>query len=208
VVPAPEEAKRLSIERAMIPADAFTVPDIIAHSTKIERYVAIRTQLADALCKAKVVSEKREWYPVSSIKKEYGPAVIWPDMLVNIGDRPEDIALIADARRISRPDLIIECIEQEDWYQQEGLDRIRLHHNVFKPVIGTYVVSRWPVPEEAYKELEPVSAQVKEPTPVEEPEKQAEGIRILTVGLDQSRLEPIIAALKPVEVNTGGPVGQ
>lgn len=206
-VPAPQESKRLSFDHTR--EEQFTIPDLIAHSTKIERYVAIRTQLADALCKAKVVSEKREWYPVSSIKKEYGPVVIWPDMLVNIGDRPEDIALIADTGRISRPDMIIECMEQKDWFKKEGLEKVKLHHDILKPKLGTFVASRELVPNQAYQELMPkqVSGDAileavnkepeelvleEEPVPEEKPKKQRAGINILVVGFDQSKLVPII----------------
>jgi hypothetical protein len=236
-VPEVEEAESLSFIHGEVAS--LVVPDFIARSTKIGKYVAFRTEPTFASWTAKFVSDKREWYNVSSLRKEFGSEDLWPDLVINVDDKPEDIALIADFKRILRPDLIIEYRVQKNWYQREGMKKIRHHHDILKPKMGTYIVSREPVPEQAYRELEvtpedaasetapasrepapeqvagkpaleeaskePSSGQEQELALLEEPKKQAVDIHILTVGFDQTRLEPIIAALNPVEENSGEP---
>jgi len=209
-VPEAEESKHLSFAHEA--EAAFIVPDFIVHSAKVNRYVAIGTELGKAIFAANNASYKREWYSLSSIGKEYGPVFKWPDLVIYIADEPEDINLVADAKRICRPDLIIECMEQKGWPEKEGLEKVRLHHDILKPRLGTYIVSREPVPEEVYKELvlrqvseeapqEPVPQQEQPPAseqealPVDEPEKRGEDIHILTVGFDPSQLAPIISIL-------------
>lgn len=59
-VPPPQEARNLSFEHERF--YSFIVPDFIIHSTKINQYVAIRTELGKAVSTAQNVSEKREWY--------------------------------------------------------------------------------------------------------------------------------------------------
>ncbi|MEE9583700.1 MAG: hypothetical protein V3W01_03460, partial [Dehalococcoidales bacterium] len=94
------------------------------------------------------------------------------------------------------------CMEQVDWYQKGGLDRVRQNYDFLKPRLGSYVVSRVPVPEEAWRDLMPEPAasgpvpEQKTP-PEEEPKEQPLDIHILTVGYDQSQLAPIIDALLP-----------
>jgi hypothetical protein len=59
------------------------------------------------------------------------------------------------------------------WYQKGELEKTRFYNDKLKPVLGSYIISRNPVPEL-------------------KPEEQEEGINILTVGFDQSRLEAVI----------------
>ena len=128
-----------------------------------------------------MVSDNREWYDRSSLTKDYGETVKWPDFMVYASDELGDLALVTDYKKVCRPDIIIEYMEQKDWYQAGELERVRLNHAMLKPKMGTYVVSLESAPEA-------VSA---------EPEEQESGIHILTVGYDQSQLAPIIDALLP-----------
>lgn len=198
-VPPPEESKRLSLEHQL--SLIFTVPDFIVHSVKMGGYLAVRSEFRQAMWTASNASEQREWYPLGSI------GALAPSLtLIYVAGNPEEISLVADADRICRPDLIIECREQKDWFEKEGLEKIKLHHDSLKPTLGTYIVSREPVPEQAYKELvpeqvskEPASEQEQKPTREQEPENQGADIHILTVGFDQSKLEPIVSALMQPE---------
>jgi hypothetical protein len=198
----PEESRHLRFGFGQKGIPRFVVPDFIVHSAKIDSYVAVGSALGRAYWGAANASKKREWYPLKAVKKEiYGPAGLKPDLLIYIDDRPQDVALIADADKICRPDLTIECREQKDWYEKQGLDEIKLHYDSLKPKLGTYVVSRELVSEQAYKELMPeevskgsASEQEQKPTQEQEPEKQGAKIYILTVGFDQSKLAPIVDA--------------
>jgi hypothetical protein len=198
----------------------FIVPDFIVHSAKLNRYVSIRTDIAEASWTAKLASDKREWYELRSLMKQYIVIAHWPDLVIYIDDQPEDLALVADFGRFCRPDMIVECMEQADWYQQGGLDRVKRNHDFLKPKLGSYIVSRLPVPEEAFKELmpEPVAREpaVEGATPIEpepekvsgEPEKQPLDIHIITAGYNQSQLAPIIETLLPSEETTEEPENQ
>ena len=212
--PAPEESKRLIFKHESAPVQ-FIAPDFIVHSTKVDQYYAIKLGLGKALAVAFDTSERREWYSLDSIAA-MGSGLTF----VYVDKNPEEISLVADRERICRPDLIIECREQKDWYEKEGLEKVKLNHDSLKPTLGTYIISMMPVPEKAYKELmpeqapdeptpevasmehtpeqvsrEPMVEQEQKPAQEQELEKQEVGIHILTVGFDQSKLEPVISAL-------------
>ena len=212
-VPPLKESKRLSFEHE--PYSILTVPDFIVHSARVNKYVAIRSEFREAMWTASDASENREWYPLDSITTLELEDLI----LIYIAETPEEISLVADKERICRPDLIIECRGQNEWYEKEGLEEVKLHHGSLKPKLGTYVVSREPVPEQAYEELMPkhVSKESKktsegltpevaltehtleqvseEPMPELKPEEQQKIINIFTVGFDKSKLEPIVSRL-------------
>jgi hypothetical protein len=197
--PDPEETEILSLRRDL-GEDAFIISDLIVRSTKLNRYVSIGADLTDATWTAKAVSGKREWHRLRELGKDLVPIKNWPDLVIYIDDQPEDIALVADFSRFCRPDIIVECMEQVDWYQKGDLDKVRQNYDFFKPRLGSYIVSRLPVPEEALRDLIPEPVAIKpapeQTTPLEEePKEQPLDIHILTVGYDQSQLAPILDAL-------------
>lgn len=163
----PQESKSISFDQELI----LTVPDFIVHSAKINRYVSARSELRPAMLRAANASEQRKWYPLDSVVA-LGPGLT----LVYMADSPEEVSLVADKERICRPELIVECRGQEGWYEKEDLEKVRPHHDSLKPILGSYIVSLEPVPNQ-------------------EPEKQEVGIHILTAGFDQSKLEPIVSVL-------------
>lgn len=173
LAPSPEESKCLSFEHQ--PSPTFTVPDFIVHSTEMNRYVAFRAELVMPISAAFNASEKREWYPLDSILA-LDPCIT----LIYIDNKPEDISLVADKDRICRPDLIIKCMVKKDWYQKEGLEKVKLHHDTLKPKMGTYIISQ----ETALEQ---------------ELEKPGEDIYILTVGFDSSKLASVISTLMSKE---------
>ena len=172
LVPPPNESKHLSFKHEQ--SSTLTVPDFIVHSAKINRYFALRSEFrAAAVWTASNASEHREWYPLDCVV-----ALRLGLTLIYVADNPEEISLVADAKKICRPELIIEYREQKDWYEKEELEKIKLHHDVLKPRLGTYIVSREQVPDVG---------------------QLGDGIHILTVGFDQSKLEPIISSLMKQE---------
>jgi hypothetical protein len=62
--------------------------------------------------------------------------------MVYVDDAPEKVGLVADRERICKPDLLVECRESASWYSREGPDPIGRHHEMFKPRLGTFVVTR------------------------------------------------------------------
>lgn len=172
-VPTPEESKCLLFKYKC--DGFFVVPDCIVHSTRINQYLAFKSEIGKAFVNASNASEEREWYSLHSIGG-LEPGLI----LIYVDDQPEDIALVTDAQKICRPDLIIACKYQKDWYNNEGLASIKVMHDSLKPILGTYIVSKEPVPGQEYQ-------------------KQDADVHILTVGFDQAKLEPIVRALMQTE---------
>ena len=172
--PTPQESSSLRFNEYSL-ENRFTIPDAIFHSASLNRFVSFRSEIGRALVTASNASEKREWHPI-------GP-VLAPESgltLIYLAEKPEEISLVADAKRICRPDLIIECKGQKDWYEKEGLEKIQSYRDSLKPKLGAYIVSKEPVPEEKRGEL-------------------CESIYILSVGFEQSKLEAITNALSKHE---------
>jgi hypothetical protein len=165
----PEGSKTLCFKYA--PDTATIVPDFIVHSAKINRYIAVRSQINRSFAAASKNGETREWLPVdSAINLGFGTTLIYAD------GNPDEICLVADAEKICRPDLVLECHGQRDWFEKVGLERTELIGNNLKPNLGTYIISRDHIPEQALAD-------------------QDGRINILEVGFDHLKLEPIIKAL-------------
>jgi hypothetical protein len=167
--PPPEESRHLSFKYD--PEAVFIVPDFIVHSAMINRYVALRSQMGKPYASTQLEKNRREWLHPDS-KSIVDPGITF----VYVDDDPEEISLVAEARKICRPDFLIECRGQKGWYEKEGLEKVKLHHDSLKPILGTYIVSRETVPEQ-------------------ELEKQEAGIHILSVGLDSSKLASIVNSI-------------
>ncbi len=191
--------KQLSkIEFAPQGMSDFTVPDFIIHSPRLNRYVAVKMEFTVSMHIAANASDHREWYPIETA------ALLGRDtILVYIADEPGDIALVADSKKVCRPDLILECRGLRKWYEKDGGKQIIRNFEALKPNLGTYVISRDTVPELVSKELastpvieaaipkeNSVCPAVAEPE-AETPVQQA-GIHIVINDLDQSMLQPVM----------------
>lgn len=172
-IPTPENTNSISFQYA--PNALLMVPDFILHSPQINKCIAFRSQIGEAFGVATGISQKKEYHPLDAA------AALHPDgTFICMGNDTSEVSLIADEKRICRPDLIIECWTQKDWNENEELARIKFQHDTLRPNMGTYVVSDEPVPENEQKEL-------------------GADIHILDVGFDQFRLEIIIDALSKHE---------
>ena len=194
-IPSPEEFNSISFRREN--EVGFMVPDLLIHSAVADRYFSFTSEIIKALAAATNASNKREWLPGdSTIVFESGIILVYVDKNL------EDLSLVTDTKRTCRADLIIECREQKDWYEKEGLDKVKLHHNKYKPRLGTYIVTIEPVPEQVHTDLmskkvlaEKTLGQSPDPVGKQDVEKDGSEIQLLTVGFDQTKLEPIINAL-------------
>ena len=168
-VPLPKESKHLSFKHEQ--SSTLTVPDFIIHSAKINKYLAFRSEFraAAAVWTASNASKHRDWYPLDRVV-----ALRLSSIFIYVADNPEEISLIADAKNICRPELVIECREQKDWHEKEELEKVKLHHDIIKPRLGTYIVSSEQLPNIG---------------------QLGGGIYALTVGFDQSKLNTIIGSL-------------
>ena len=106
----------------------------------------------------------------------------------------EELALIADKNVICRPDLIVETREPKDW-DDKNTPAATKFYDFLSPTLGRYIVSLDPVPEQVSQELTP--------EPAEQTLLAGHGTKLakkpvihsLTIGLEQSNLEPIIQVM-------------
>jgi len=154
-VSSPEDAAVVSLEHAK--EAAFVTPDIIVHSNRTGGYVSIRRDLFAPQRMVKDVSRKREWlkYRDVGVKSWRDHAADWPDMVVYAGSSSAELALVADYARFCRPEIIIECMEQDDWFSPEEAERMKRNQTFFKPRLGIVVICRGPVPDEALQAFMP-----------------------------------------------------
>ncbi len=199
-VPPPHISKNLSFE--CYGEMTFTAPNFIVHSAKIDRYVSVRVDFRTASLKASNASHDRQWHPpYTATELARDPGLI----LIYAADKAEDISLVADAGRICRPDVLVWCADPNNLNQKEALEKVKLHHQNLQPIIGSYIITQEqllePVPEESTAESKSTQeAQNREP------DCQPEGVHILTVGLDQSKLLPIIDDLMSYSTLTDGDI--
>ena len=186
-LPALAKASKLSLGREGGQV-AFLISSIVVRSGRLDRYFSITGDLAESTRSTPGYSETRHWLELRPIGQPTIHSRVWPDMVAYVGDQPDEISLVADFSRFCRPDVIIECMEQERWYESQGLEKVKRDYDFFKPGLGTFVVSRHPVPEEFVRELVPENAPGIAET-------ELRNIRVLSVGFDRSRLEPVVEAL-------------
>jgi len=185
---------------------SLILASIIVHSKKLGRYMSVGADLDDASWGVKNATQEREWIKVRELGIEMlSRTPSWPGLAVYVDTKPENIGLVSDFSRFLRPDILVECKEQINWYKYEGFSRIYRHYDFLKPRLGSFIVSRHPVPEQARQELEGLSQ--TPPETQEGPEVAVEGqaekvsrnIRLLDVGFDRQNLVPIMEALVEVK---------
>jgi hypothetical protein len=200
---------------------SFVVPGTLIYSGLTRSYISLRPRWYLPRWKARMISEKMEWIDLKQIYKDLGTGNLWPDMMIHMTDQdPDDLKLIADYYRLARPDIIIEFMEDDEWYDAKRVEDIMRHNMWINPRLGTYVISRVEVPPEAFRPLEarPLAepagtdqlgagrihqkaASAPQPsdlTAMARPLSLAElpeGIHIINVGYNVTKLEPLIEAL-------------
>jgi hypothetical protein len=172
----------------------FAVPDLIVHSSRLNRFVGIRSEFYEGLYNAWNPSPRREWLPITTdalLLLESGLTLIYT------AEQADDIALVGDAANICRPDLILWCIDAGSLAQKEVLEKMAQVNELFQPANGIYVIANHPWPE------------ASEPTAIDQPmpdtaqdqtdqtqldQAQAAGIHILVAGYDQATLMSVAEA--------------
>jgi hypothetical protein len=170
LVPPPTESRLFSFDHD--PDVLFIVPDIIIHSAKMDKYVALKTGIDTALAVASNASRERKWYPLESLVAPE-PGLI----LMYIANELEDISLVADKESICKPDLILECMGHKEENEKGAFKNMGFLHDMLRPTWGTYIVSREPIPEQ-------------------KPENQKSDVHLITTDFNRSMLTPVIDACK------------
>jgi hypothetical protein len=181
-VPKPENSREISFLHDTTPV--FIVPDFIIYSSRIRRYVALRTEIgnldttAEVMWKASEISTERQWHSHKELEflwRKYYTLDLKFDLFLYTHNRPKDIALIADVERICRPDLILVCMERGDPLEK-GLEKSSLYKKFLNPKFGTFIVSISPFKKVGQDKME-------------------EETFLLTIGFNQAKMNSIVNAL-------------
>jgi len=212
------ESKKITFEGSSI--TTFIVPRTLFHTKRLGRYASIHTDFTEAHWRARNKSENVEWLEINSLIKEFGRARLWPDLLVYTADDTEMLHLVADFAWVARPDIIVEIEEEDGWYEKGGLENARRHIAALQPRLGCFIVCRTAPPAEAYDEIAPKppvapsasteqtppdpNSAVTDDDPMVTPQTNSElapppagpFLRIIYVGYDFKKLDPIVEALE------------
>ncbi len=158
-VPQPEEVGAIELGHEGYDP-AFIISDLIIRSRKLNRYVSFGAGLTDAAWYATNASENRNWIKLRERGLDLKPRLDWPGFVINTANEAADISLIADFERFLQPEVMVECIVQERWYDTGYPNKVKSRHEFFKPSSGTFIVSRVPVPDEILKRMDTVGISV------------------------------------------------
>lgn len=157
----------------------FRIPEIVLHSCKLDKYVAVKAALAREIQSYVVVQDT----PVKR-KRRAGDSSFALDyrvMLLYVMANAEEIPIVANLgeKKISSPDLVVECIGMDEIKDPDIMEQVERRHDTLKPKIGTFLAVRDPLTE----------LSVQSP---------GEKIYSVPAGFDSSRLLPILDRLQTV----------
>lgn len=180
-IPAPQESTRFFFSQ---PRNAiFAVPDFIVYSSRLHRFIGIRSEFQQGLYNALNANPDREWDAVDpDLIKLLSKGLT----LIYVAEEAEKIALVADAARFCRPDMVLWCVDAQNMDQREIMAGMEIADVRLKPPGGSFVISgdEW---------LE--SPQPGEKTVRARPGAQGSGFHKLTVGYERRKLMPLVEAL-------------
>ena len=202
----PEEVNYLQFHHGPDHFPPFITPHFIIHSKKLNKYIAFRSEMFKAEYISLNPSEKREWFQISSMAKEYKDAFNNPSLITFVSDDLSDLALIADKDRMCRPDMIIDIREPEDWDDSLETPSTSKLYDILSPASGRFIVSREPLPEQLVKAAAAdVEADQSGVTPLanvvvnREREfpviEEIAGDKVIILGYDANNLQPVIDRL-------------
>jgi len=189
-LPRPKDASVISLGHEGY-EPSFVVADVIVRAPDMGRWIAIGDSLTDASWSAKNPTANREWIRLRERGRELKPLLEWPDLALYVDEKPENLGLIIDFAGMLRPDVLIECFEQPNWWRHGGIERAQRNRERFQPRLGSFIVSRHPVPEEVKSQVAAGDAgegQAAEPAP---------SVSILEAGYQAGGLKPVMEALFP-----------
>ena len=171
----PTELKDISFGR-QTPHLTLRLPEFIVHSKRINKYIAIKLQLA-----TEIATYSTTYLQPSGKRRRTGDTSFALDsrvMLISVMTKPEEIPITADLEKqaVSKPDLVIECLGANELGDPSALEQVKYRHDVFQPTLGTYLISR------------DTMRAVNLPD-------HCEGIYPLAAGFDPSKLQSIISRL-------------
>lgn len=180
-VPTPQKSTRFFFSQ---PRNAiFAVPDFIAYSSRLSRFIGIRSEFREASYNALNASPDREW---DAVDKDLFILLAKGLSLIYVSEKAEEIALVADVAKFCKPDMILWCVDTQTMNQREVVAIMESADHRLKPSIGSYIVTN-----DGWAE----SQEPEEGDPQHQTDEGASGIHSLAVGYDRHKLLPLIEAL-------------
>jgi len=157
------------------------LPEFVLHSGRLNRYVAVKMALA-----SEAESFANAVKPPVRPKKRTGDTSFVLDsrvMLLSFIEDLKHIPIVAEIFdcTLSRPDWIVECLTKGEALDPDAVNAVKQRAAMLQPKMG-------------------VCAIVMDDAPVAELQKIFEGVRPFPVGLELSRLHPVVDALAPAWV--------
>ena len=180
-VPAPQESTRFFFSQPR--NTIFAVPDFIIYSSRLNRFVGIRSEFHEAPYNALNASREREWEAVDT---ELLRLLAKGLTLVYFSEKAEAIALVADVAKFCRPDMVLYCVDAQSMNRSDAAALMEKADRRLKPPKGSYLIA-----SEAWAES-PETAEGPPPVPSGE---KLSGIHLLSVGFERLKLLPLIEAL-------------
>ncbi|MCL2281650.1 MAG: hypothetical protein FWC25_03210 [Dehalococcoidia bacterium] len=163
----PELQQKDRLKFAYFGRATFLVPDVLVKSEATNAYVSLKSLWYDVRWKAKLLNGNLEWLDRQQLHGKFGAYL--PDMTIHLArESADELKLLADYYHMARPDILIEFMECDDWYDAKRIERIIHKNKMFTPRLGSYVISRVIVPPEAFlPPVEPVAEQPEIVLPLE-----------------------------------------
>ena len=177
---------------------AEIAPKLVFHSSRLDKYVAIRTDYHKVFClirKLHEIIKGLEWYQLKDIVNKFGVFNLWPDIGLYLDDNPEQLRILMTYTEALRPDMVLDVWNSDGQDVEGGLEMARRHCNVLLPRKEMFVISRAAV----LKKKAAGSAPVDASNSGDQSAEQQVDIRVLEVGYDASGLEPVVACLAKAE---------
>lgn len=152
------------------------IPEFVLHSRKLDKYVAVKMAVGK-----EVEAYISPFKPPVRPKRPTGDTSLALDsrvMILSLMSSREDIPVLTDVydNTLTSPDLMVECITRNELQDSASMQDAMLHMNILKPRLGMCLV-------------------VMDPGADDNPVQTPDDIRSISVGLDQSRLEPVVTLL-------------
>ena len=206
-------ASRLSFNRT--PYFVLLVPKVIVHSKRLNVFVSLLQEFRFVPTEARYRNQQIEWYRLPDLIAKLGQGRIWPDLVIYLARQPNDLLLVADMFNMARPDIIVNILHKRDLGDPGKLAMFKSQNDIFAPRLGSFIVSSEALSD---AEMEACNSQIQ---PRAQRIENAEGklpvgatqlpespltptapggplprdIKVLGVGYDAGKLEPIADAI-------------
>ena len=191
-VPPAQEIRGLSFEQH--PVISFIVPRIAVHSRRTGAFVAMHSEFKEAEWRANRYAEM-EWLEIAALKEEYKlfkirPDLIkkaWyeldpilPDLAIYTADEVNNLSLVADFKRMLRPEINIAIMESADWSEKVKPEDLKRRLLTLHPRQGAFIVCQQEIPAATIATF-----------------GNEEGLKLISVGYDENALEAIASLISP-----------